>query len=125
MTTRLVRSRIRLRRGRRSSAGDFICSESITVITCSRESIFEAAPQSTTRRLERNRPGCSVVLLELMQARTLALQSVAYPLTRVVLTGSSYSRFDKRRVLSHNSIMSQLNNDAVLNALRQIKDPDL
>src|SRR5438270_5067704 len=33
--------------------------------------------------------------------------------------------FDKSRVLSHNSIMSQLNESVVLDALRQIKDPDL
>src|SRR5258707_148455 len=33
--------------------------------------------------------------------------------------------FDKSHTLSHNSIMSQLNENVVLDALRQIKDPDL
>src|SRR5256885_7260920 len=35
------------------------------------------------------------------------------------------SSFDKSHTLSHNSIMSQLNENVVLDALRQIKDPDL
>src|SRR5205807_2304420 len=43
------------------------------------------------------------------------------PLTQVVLTLCS----TKLRRIRHNFIMSQLNESVVLDALRQIKDPDL